>query len=341
MQCPVCAEPNPVGNRYCGACGTALDEAAFKLHQQILAVVRNEFEDEELVAVRVADAAEDRLWRWGKVLGLAFTLAVAGLGFFGFTSYREAKARIGDTAQAAVGGLNQVADQNKQAIINKGAETISQMQQAEASSISQVQNQAKAAGSQVAAVVLRARTNNGQLAQAEQTIRAMQGRIDALASIREASPDTPIGNLNGGLFSAGGYGVGGYGSNPYGGISTSRDVAQPVAGLGAIDPTLAGIRLPHPPYKEGASGSGVTTIQNRLSELGCFSGPSTGAFDAATSAAVIAFVNANGRPSPESMAGLLTTSRDAPAVLEEDSTPGTVDYRLWAEMFDSSAKKCQ
>jgi hypothetical protein len=67
----------------------------------------------------------------------------------------------------------------------------------------------------------------------------------------------------------------------------------------------------------------------------------TGTYDAATAAAVVTFVKTNGRPSPTSLIGFIDISPDAPAVLEEDPTPGTVDFRLWGELFGPSARKCE
>lgn len=340
MKCPVCAELNPEGNKFCGTCGAALDASGMKLRQQILEVIEREFKDKELVAVEVADKAEDRLWRWGKLLRLPLAFCLIGLGFFGVTTYENAKSRIDDAAQTAVAGLNQVANQNEQTIVGKRSEAISQMQQAEALSISQIQSQTKAAGGQVAAVVSRAKASSGQLQVAEKSVAAMQAqvaplqeKITALSSIRDLSPDTPIGDINGGLFNPVIPGVVNNGSTSYGAASASDSIAQLVSGSRQPGPP--------PPYKEGASGSGVTAIQNRLFALGCYEGLTTGTFDTATTAAVIAFVETNGRPSPNSIMGLLDTSSDAPAVLYDDPTPGTVDYRLWGELFSSSAKKCK
>jgi hypothetical protein len=339
MKCPVCTEENPDGNLFCGKCGAALDSSGVRLRQQIMGVIEREFKDQELVAVQVADKAEDRLWRWGRLLGLALGFFLAGLGFFGVTTYENAKSRIGDAAQAAVDGLNRVAKQNEQTITGRGTDAILQMQRAETTSVSQIQAQTRVAGGQVAAVVLRAKANNGQLQASEKLIAAMQAqvgplqdRIAAFTSIRDSSPDTPIGDINRGLFTTVIPGVVGNASTSYGAASTSESVTQLITGLRQPGPP--------PPYKEGASGSGVTAIQNRLLSLGCYAGLTTGTFDPATAAAVIKFVENNGRPSPYSMAGLLDTSPDAPEVLHEDPTPGVVDYQIWGELFGSSAKRC-
>jgi hypothetical protein len=344
MDCSVCAETNPEGNKFCGSCGAALDASGMKLRQQIATVIEREFKDQELVAVQVADKAEERLWRWGKLLTLAFGLFVAGAGFFGVTTYNEAKLRIVDAAQVAVDGLNHAADQNRQTIAVKGAEAISQMQKAEANSVTQIQNQTRSAGNQVAAVVSRTKASNGQLQKTEDSVAALQARvaplqsrIDILTSIRDQSPDTPIGDINGGLFTPVIQGVVGLGSVPDGTALSSASLTKLLSSFQGTQATSTIL----PPYKEGASGSGVTAIQNRLFSLGCYSGLATGTFDAATAAAVVAFVETNGRPSPTSLIGFIDTSPDAPAVLEEDSTPGTVDYRLWGELFALSAKKCE
>lgn len=105
MICSFCDESNPEAGRYCGHCGAALDVASQKLREQILGIIDREFKDQEMLAATVGEQgaakAEDRFWQWTKILGFAGTILgfamavfVAGLGFFGFTSYKEARSRI-------------------------------------------------------------------------------------------------------------------------------------------------------------------------------------------------------------------------------------------------------
>jgi hypothetical protein len=99
------------------------------------------------VGEEVAKKAEERLWQWAKILGfagtilgLAMTVFLAGLGFFGFTSYKEAQSRIDSASQVAITkfnqasehsivDLNKVAKHSEQIIAQTGSETTLQMQQ--------------------------------------------------------------------------------------------------------------------------------------------------------------------------------------------------------------------
>src|ERR1700677_1237540 len=123
MICSFCDESNPEANRYCGQCGAALDVASQKLRQQVVSIIGQEFEDQEMVAAtvgeQVAKKVEDRLWQWTKVLGFAggilgfaMTVFLAGLGFFGFTSYKEAQSRINDASQVAITNFNHASEQS-------------------------------------------------------------------------------------------------------------------------------------------------------------------------------------------------------------------------------------
>jgi Putative peptidoglycan binding domain len=308
MNCPICAESNPENNRYCGHCGATLDVTDQRLRQQVLAVIQQEFKDEDLMAVGVADKAEERLWRWGKLVALSLTVFVAGLGFFGFSTYKEAKSHISDAAALAITSLNQVSEDNKQMISQKGAAVILQMQQ-----------EASDAGTQAAFVVTRAKANNGELEIAEEEIKDERRRIAILKHIRDASPETPIGSIRNDLF-----------------VLTGR------VGNGPDGTTVLSGRIVGAPYMEGGSGPGVTAIQERLAALGCLVHPSTGEFDSATRKGVVAFVSVNGRPVTKGYLGTnLATSYLVPSAEYVDATPGSVDHDLWEELFSDSAKKCK
>jgi hypothetical protein len=128
------------------------------------------------VAVTIADSAEERLWKWGKLLGLAGAFAVAGFATFGFTSYREAKQTIQDASTAAVTGVNDVAAKSTKAIEKKGADTINDMQNVETRTLSQISNQASNVSTAVNSVASRAKVSDQRLAEAEQEVQALRAR---------------------------------------------------------------------------------------------------------------------------------------------------------------------
>jgi hypothetical protein len=331
--CAVCSASNPKTNRYCGNCGYALDPSGEKLRQQIRDILDKEFKDPELVAVTVADSAEERLWKWGKLLGLAGAFAVAGFGFFGFTSYQEAKKTIQDASTAAVAGVNDVASKSTKAIENKGKNTIDDMQNAETTTLGQISNQASSVSTAVRSVASRAKVSDQRLAKAEQEVQALRARyapleqsVDLLTQIRTESPGTPIGNISSGLFDTGS-GASGLSNTSFAGLDTE---------------SLNHLKTLPSPYKSGASGDGVTALQQRLKDLQCYSGPISGQFDDATGTAVDAFVLANGRPRAD-FRSLTEIGPDfvyAPSAAMPDSSTGTVDYYLWQAIFSSTARAC-
>jgi hypothetical protein len=264
------------------------------------------------VGEQVAKKVEDRLWQWAKVLGLAMTIFLAGLGFFGFTSYQEARSRINGASQAAIGTLNTVAKQTEQAVVQTGAETTSQMQQ-----------QAELARTQVASVVSGTKASKGELERVTHDLNVEKARIEELRKIRDQHPDTPIGNITGSLFSLT-QGQGLNGNKPLDSWMASTSTAY------------TGVT---PPYKEGATGPGVTEIQTRLVELGCYQGLASGTFDSDTTKAVTAFASAN--PPGPSDSSFLAFSPEMPSPLLIESAPGTVDYPLWGRLFSTTAKRCQ
>jgi hypothetical protein len=167
----------------------------------------------------------------------------------------------------------------------------------------------------------------------------MQQQIATLNVIRDASPNTPIGNIQQELFVpiglAGTPGPNGIPYGPNGMIETPSLGTLAGSGTSPVQLTVA-------PYKEGSSGSGVTAIQIRLLALGCYAFVGSGTFDAATSEAVKAFMvaNANSNVSVTEFS-LLSFSADAPSSWINDTTPGTVDHNVWQLLFSPSAKSCK
>ncbi|HWZ50193.1 MAG TPA: peptidoglycan-binding protein [Granulicella sp.] len=313
----MCAQSNPDNNRFCGQCGAALDAASQKLREQIRDVIRQEFKNEDLVAVTVADKAEERLWRWSKMVGIAGLFASIGLAAFGFTSFDGARNQIKNAALLAAQDLRSVSDSTKKTLAQNTLTTLSQVEKTRLTAIADMQYEEQRTRTAADSVTLRTKATNEKLAAAEQQVAVLQSRLQAINEVRSKLPDTPIGAITNDLFKPTGFGQGGYGEGPYGGIAVIS------------------------PYKEGTVGNGVRALQERLAALGCYSGQPSGIFDPATTAGVSAYVAANGSPSVDAYLGLSATSADAPSPVIVDGSTGTVDYGMWRAIFAPLAKHCQ
>jgi hypothetical protein len=327
MKCPNCGSDNLESNLFCGHCGATIDEATKRLHEQVRDLIRQEVRDEAALAVRVADSAEERLWRWFKVLGYALTFAAVGLAAFGVTSFETAKKQIENAASSASRDLNSTSEVTKKTMEQRSSETISQIGRAGQDTIAQMQREGEETRKATNSVSLRLKASGTKMADIE---RQQDVQIGTLAKIRAESPDTPIGDISNDLFKHLGNGEGG--NDP---CNTLIPPSYCSKMLGS-SPFQS---LAYFPYKEGIMGDGVSEIQSRLIALGCYSGPSTGYFDSATTQAVIAFVATNGRPQKNSFE-LASLSPNAPTALLVDDSSGTVDHDMWGWMFLTTAKNC-
>jgi hypothetical protein len=333
MKCPSCAQDNPENNHFCGQCGATLDEATRRLREQVRDLIRQEVRDEESLAVRVADKAEERLWKWGKILGICGALAAIALAAFGVTSFESAKKQIGEAGLAASQDLKSASEATKRTMEQKTTETIAQISKVGDDTIGQMQQEGDKTLKAANSVSLRVKASDTKMAEIE---RQQATQLNTLASIRTQSPDTPIGSISTDLFKSAVFGQGGFGA------STS--------GSGVVDPCLivtppppscsSQIWLSGMPYKEGRQGGGVKEIQDRLAVLGCYSGTSTGTFDSLTAQAVDAFVGVNGRPSKDFYKFIIISSSNAPSALTNDDSAGAVDRDLWGLMFSGIAMHC-
>jgi zinc-ribbon domain/Putative peptidoglycan binding domain len=317
MKCPNCAVDNPDNNRFCGQCGAILDETTRRFREEVRELIKQELRDEESLAVRVADKAEERIWRWSKILGIGVGLAALGLAGFGFTSFESSKKQIENAAAIASQEIKKDADDTKQSMEQRGTATIHQIQKSGTETIAQMQKEGEATLIAANSVSLRVKASNTKMAEIEQQQSA---QLNTLATIRNQSPDTPIGSISTDLFKS---------SN-----SSCTGTNQPwYCPNGTYTPALSRIVYP---YKFGDVGSGVMELQDRLLKLGCYSGPSTGIFDDSTAKGVEAFVAANGMR----LLPLATASGNAPSFFIDDASHGTVDRSLWVSIFSEDAKKC-
>jgi len=146
-----------------------------------------------------------------------------------------------------------------------------------------------------------------QLAQAESGTNQYRQKLEELKKYRDESPGTTIGSLPSQLF-------------------------QPSLAIGGKSVA---------PYVEGSSGHGVTTIQLRLKELGCYAGPINGVFDSETLSAVqqwkraqvSAFSSFQINPS-----AITPDTSEQPT--SEPFTGDAVGSFEWTNLFLAIAKKC-
>jgi hypothetical protein len=315
MTCPFCNAPNPDTDYFCGNCAAPLDAENQKLRQRIVTIIGQEFKDREMIAAlvgkEVSDRAEDRFWQWAKILGLAMTIFVAGLGFFGFTSFsdiKNARARINEASQSAVVEVNAVAKKSEDLIATTGLNTISSMKnevgvvskEAKAERL-EIENYKKEIASKKADV----QEKTDDLYDAAAGLEAAKAKLEAFKQALKQTPDKPIDQLNKRLF-----------------IDTPGSSPNKIA-----------------PYGLSDTRTGVKTIQTRLAELGCYKGQPSGTFDQQTANAVIAFVNVNAslRPSPSDYS---SSNGEMPSPTIGHAVPGQVDYHRWRQLFAQAAAKC-
>lgn len=304
-------------------------------------LIKQEVRDEESLAVRVADKAEERLWKWSKILGIGGALAVIGLGAFGITSFESAKKQIENASIAASQDLKSVSDTTKRTMEQRSSETLAQIGKSGGETIARMQKEGEETRTAANSVSIRVKASDTKMAEIEQQ---QASQLNTLASIRTQSPDTPIGSISTDLFKSTGFGTGGLATlgigGGYGGTTTDlcSGLNPPPYCPGATNVSMA--TLLALPYKEGGrDGEGVKEIQDRLGTLGCYSGQSTGTFDSLTAQGVDAFVATNGRPSKDMYRSALS-GINAPSVFVNDDSAGTVDHDLWESIFSPAAKHC-
>lgn len=97
VPCKSCRTENPKSNRYCGACGEALeqmlvlDESA--ITEMVRTVLRNEFTDTKVLEIETAQSIASRLLDWSKLfgffVGIPLGLLLIGLGFLGIKTFAD------------------------------------------------------------------------------------------------------------------------------------------------------------------------------------------------------------------------------------------------------------
>jgi hypothetical protein len=335
MICTICAEENPETNRYCGQCGGALDIESEKFRNQVTAIVQHAFKDQELVAVTIADKAEDRLWRLGKVLAGAGSLLGIALAIFGFTSIERAKSQIDAAALFATQHLSSTAASSEK--------TIDQQRQA---LLLEMQKQAQPTEEALQQFAAKTKATSAELLHYQALAQGYTQQMAQLKKIRETSPQTPIGDIKNDLFqiAATQYALGGlgagingggigspYAANPY--INSGR---PPTSGLSATSAPLIA------PYKIGSQGIAVEAIQARLAQLGCYSGSISGQYDSATDSAVRAFQGT--KSTGQRLSDIKTPPIEPPptaAPSTDDAVLGDVGLSTWSRLFSPVAHSCK
>jgi hypothetical protein len=318
MNCRVCNASNPDSNRFCGQCGSILDLGAEQLQKQIVAVVRQKVKNGDVLAAEITNKIQDQLWRWGIVLGLASTLFVASLAFFGVTSYESAKSQIENAASKGADTLTNAATAGADNLNKTASQKQTDLGNQETEILSRLQNTAQPVEAKIQGVGTREKILSVQLEQEEAANNDYKGRFENLEALRESSPNTPIGTINNQIFQP---------------INTS--ISAPIDIL-------------RPAYAIGSTGQGVSSIQTRLTELGCYSGPISGTFDSATADAVKAFESAkyqSGSKIPRIVPPTFTpNATDAPALgsgsIGGPFSSGEVGISEWSDLFSSSALAC-
>lgn len=224
--------------------------------------------------MEIGTKVEDRLWRWGKVLGGAAALLAVALAVFGFSSFEGARARIDQAASEAAAALNRAA-LDKKGELEKQASTFSGELEKQASTYSgTLEKQASAysgtlktdvqkAEGTIQSYAPREKAVNTNLERLEAALKERNDRAAKLQEIRDVNPYAPIGSINSQLFQTE--------AVPGGSQLPSYNATLP-----GISPSTVSV----PAYSQGSKGEGVKAIQSRLTELGCYSGPVSGEFDA-------------------------------------------------------------
>jgi len=112
MKCPnpQCSVENPETNRYCGACGTALDiqnQSVAKfvsttVISEVRAAVAASLKDRKVVEVEIAESITGRLIGWAKVFGLfagvPLALLLITLALLGVSNYADFRKKLTDAS---------------------------------------------------------------------------------------------------------------------------------------------------------------------------------------------------------------------------------------------------
>lgn len=103
--CRSCSGENPDANRYCGACGSALEETEALRREVDAAVERSlaaRLKDRDVVETQLANAVLQKLLGWAKTYGtiLAVLIALAAfiLARLGIDSYQSLKKKVDETS---------------------------------------------------------------------------------------------------------------------------------------------------------------------------------------------------------------------------------------------------
>lgn len=103
MECFKCNSKNPDAKKYCGDCGSPLDEhlgavQAYldsSLGQQVATFLDKRLKDQKMVETEVTEAVATKLLGWAKlfgaVIGIPLTVLAVLLGFLGIKSYSDFK----------------------------------------------------------------------------------------------------------------------------------------------------------------------------------------------------------------------------------------------------------
>jgi len=350
---PICHKPNAETSLFCGQCGGALDGANERLRAQVIAIVSQTFKDQELASVSIADKAEERLWRLGKVLAVAASILGVAFALFGITSIRSAREQIDRAVLLASKNVDSAASVGQKNLEEQGRALLTQMQQ-----------QAQPTEIELQAMASRAKTTDSELVKVEEVARAEQQRIIYLKQLRDKSPETPIGKINGDAFQVTPYqalgGLGGvygggfggpFGGNPYGaGVNSYVGSGMSMGMTGASNPGGSTTQQSVSLFREGTIGATVGAIQERLSQLDCYSGPINFHFDSATVAAVSKFKEAKTKADQHHPNETPHTKRssqvnpllfyDGPTTEDDDPRSGTVGLSTWKELIRDSAQTC-
>lgn len=124
IECPSCKSQNSDGKRFCGDCGAPLTAMAIVsepgIRETIRAVLKDEFKDQKVVEVEIAESVANRISTWLKytafIVGIPLTIALLALAAFGInkvsdfaTAIDKAESKINTTARNAENTIQRVA----------------------------------------------------------------------------------------------------------------------------------------------------------------------------------------------------------------------------------------
>lgn len=311
MNCSVCGVERPDADQYCGCCGATLDADAGRLRQQVIAVVRETVKDGDVLANEISTKIEDRLWRWGKILGLAGTIIVCAFAIFGIRSFTSAKNQIDSAATVAAQNIQQAGERNA-ADLNQQGQIL----------LGQLEKEAGPTEAQLKGLSSRSKADTVMFSRLEDAFRNVNGRMATLQQIQQSAPQTPIGSISGSLI-------------------------EPTTFSGIVGPSIPSGKV----YRRGSSGPEIEYLKQQLTNLGCYSGAVNSQFDDATEAAVesfqAAFRSAHSTLSLPLISGVadiadyhnLTASLYMPFGTEQEV--GEVGWSTWNHLFEASPVHCK